>query len=88
MSELLPEAMTINGIAKHWGLSHWTVRTWIRQGRIASFKVGRRILVRVDDIRELIAESYRPARIASAVSRPNLAEESAAELPSRLFDED
>jgi excisionase family DNA binding protein len=60
--DTLPQAMTIEGIAQRWGLSHWTVRTWIREGRIASFKVGRRILVKVDDIEGLMNESYKPAR--------------------------
>jgi excisionase family DNA binding protein len=60
--DTLPEAMTIEGIAHRWGLSHWTVRTWIREGRIASFKVGRRVLVKVADIEGLMNESYKPAR--------------------------
>jgi excisionase family DNA binding protein len=52
----IPEA------AHRWGVSIWTVRDWIQNGKIASHKLGGRRLVPVMEIERLIAESHRPAR--------------------------
>jgi excisionase family DNA binding protein len=57
----IPETMSIDTLAAKLGVSAWTVRTWLRQGRIAYYKVGRRCLVRVEDVERLLEQTYRPA---------------------------
>jgi excisionase family DNA binding protein len=43
------------------GISRWTWRRWAYDGKIASVKLGRRLLIPVSSITELIAENTRPA---------------------------
>ena len=42
------------------GLSKWTVRAWAYSGKIASHKVGARLMVSVEEIERVIRESERP----------------------------
>lgn len=42
------------------GISLWTVRSWAYSGKIASHKVGARLLVSVEEIERVIRESERP----------------------------
>ena len=57
----IPQTVPVDVVAARLGVSPWTVRTWLRQGRVPFCKVGRRVLVRVDDIEALLAASYTPA---------------------------
>ena len=59
--ERIPQTLPVDAVAERLGVSGWTVRTWLRQGRIPHFKLGRRVLVKVDDVQALLAQSYRPA---------------------------
>lgn len=43
------------------GLHQVTLRTWIRQGKLASHKLGRAVRVDQSDIDRILEESYRPA---------------------------
>ncbi len=43
------------------GLSPWTWRRWAYAGKIASNKVGKRLLIPRSEIRRKMAEGYRPA---------------------------
>jgi excisionase family DNA binding protein len=52
----------VDEAAYRLGVSPWTIRWWIQQGRIASNKLGARRLIPVSEIERLIAESRRPAR--------------------------
>jgi excisionase family DNA binding protein len=60
MNEITRTA-TVETVADRLGVSPWTVRSWIRQGRIPFAKVGKRVLVRVDDIEALLAQNTKPA---------------------------
>ncbi len=57
----IPQTMPIDVLAERLGVSPWTVRTWLRQGRIPYFKVGRRLLVKTADVTALLEENYRTA---------------------------
>lgn len=46
------------------GLSHWTLRAWAAAGKIATVKVGSRVLVPLGEIERIIAAGYRPRRVA------------------------
>lgn len=55
----IPEA------ASRLGLSVWTLRAWIQDGKIASNKLGGRRLIPVSEIERLIEESRVPARVVT-----------------------
>ena len=44
------------------GLSPWTWRRWAYDGKIASVKAGRRLLIPVSEIERVMREGLRPAR--------------------------
>jgi excisionase family DNA binding protein len=54
------ETLSIDAVALRFGVSPWTVRTWIRMGRVPHYKVGRRVLISAADIEKLLAQSYKP----------------------------
>lgn len=56
----IPEA------ARRLGVSVWTLRAWIQDGKIASNKLGGRRLIPVSEIERLILESHVPARAVAA----------------------
>jgi hypothetical protein len=43
------------------GLSRWTWRHYAYEGKIASVKAGKRLLIPVSEIRRVMAQGYRPA---------------------------
>lgn len=47
--------------AEQLGVSPWTMRTWVRLGRVPHVKVGRRVLIRVADLEQLLADNFKPA---------------------------
>jgi excisionase family DNA binding protein len=57
----VPQMLPIDALPDRLGVSQWTVRTWVRQGRIAYTKVGRRLLVKTEDVAALLEENYRAA---------------------------
>lgn len=61
MMTKIPQTLPVDAVAERLGVSGWTVRTWLRQGRIPYFKLGRRVLVKVDDVETLLAQNYTPA---------------------------
>lgn len=54
--------LSLRDAAKRLGLSIWTLRAWAERGRIATVKLGSRVLVRDAEIQRVIAEGTRPAR--------------------------
>jgi len=61
MTTQIPQTLPIDALAERLGVSQWTVRTWLRQGRVPFVKIGRRVLVKTDDVEALLAENYKPA---------------------------
>jgi excisionase family DNA binding protein len=57
---------TIDALAARLGVSHWTIRAWLREGRVPFIRVGRRILVRVEDLEAFLEANYQPAARPSA----------------------
>lgn len=56
----LPEA------ARRWGVSIWTVRSWVQKGLVASNKLNGKRLIPVSEIDRLIEKSRVPARAEAA----------------------
>lgn len=45
---------TLEQVAGWLHVSIATVRRWIREGRLPATKIGRRVLIRVEDVEELV----------------------------------
>lgn len=60
----LPEASRRLG-----GLSHWTLRRWAAAGKLATVKIGARVLVPESEIARLMQQGYRPAAAEREVGR-------------------
>ena len=43
------------------GVSRWTWRRWAYEGKVASVKLGKRLLIPSAEIARLVAENTRPA---------------------------
>ena len=43
------------------GVSRWTWRRWAYDGKIASVKLGKRLLIPTSEIQRLVAQNTRPA---------------------------
>lgn len=59
-STVEPEFLGVNDCEVVSGISRWTWRAWAYQGRIASSKVGRRLLIPVSEVRQVMADGMRP----------------------------
>jgi hypothetical protein len=47
--------------AESWsGISKWTWRRWAYEGRVASVKLGKRLVIPVAEIQRLVNEGTRP----------------------------
>ncbi len=55
-----PLLLSVYKAGEMLGLSHWTIRQWCYTGRIASYKIGTRLMVSQDSIDQLLSESLRP----------------------------
>lgn len=65
-SEYQDWLLSLDQTAERLGLSIWTVRKWIQDGKIASNKLGGRRLVPLSEIQRLIEETRVPARAVAA----------------------
>jgi excisionase family DNA binding protein len=52
----------INEAAAALGLSPWTVRQYIRQGKLPAVRIGRRVLVEPDELARFIAQGRTEAK--------------------------
>jgi excisionase family DNA binding protein len=47
---------SIEQAAELWGVSAWTVRAYVRQGKITPVRIGRRVLIEPFEIARIVAE--------------------------------
>jgi hypothetical protein len=60
-SDVQPEYVRVADAEVLSGLSRWTWRRYAYSGKVASIKVGERLLIPVAEIRRIMAKGYRPA---------------------------
>jgi excisionase family DNA binding protein len=53
--------LSIGMVAEHLGVSPWTIRVWIKQGKLGSAKLGTRRLVPQSEVMRFLASSFTPA---------------------------
>ena len=49
-AETIPELLTVEALAARWHVRPGTLRLWAREGKLPSFKIGRKILFRAEDL--------------------------------------
>jgi excisionase family DNA binding protein len=49
--------LSVEQAAGALGLSVWTVRSWVRSGKLASVRLGRRVLLEESELERFIHES-------------------------------
>jgi len=55
-----PLLLGVKQAAEMLGLSPWTIRQWCYSGKIASHKIGTRLMVSPEALDQLLAETLRP----------------------------
>ena len=55
-----PRLMNLTSAAEQLGLSPWTIRAWAYSGKIASHKLGTRLMIPTSEIDRVIAKTERP----------------------------
>jgi len=60
IAKLEPELVSVQGAEVMTGRSRWSWRRDAYDGRIASVKLGTKLLIPVSEIRRVIAEGTRP----------------------------
>lgn len=48
--------ISVKDAAAQLGLTHWTLRKYIRQGRIRAVRIGRRVLIQPSELERLIEQ--------------------------------
>ncbi len=56
------EFYTTEELAEYLKLSEQTIRLWIKQGKVKSFKFGRAHRIPVDEVRRLLDEASRESQ--------------------------
>ena len=70
-ANIAPLFCTLDDAEKITGISRWTWRSKCYAGDVESSKVGRRILIPIEEIRRLIDENRRPRRDGRAAGEPS-----------------
>ena len=65
--QIEPETVSVAVAEAMTGVSRWTWRRWCYSRRIASVKVGKRLLIPTTELRRVLAEGLRPAAERDAV---------------------
>jgi excisionase family DNA binding protein len=60
--------LTIERAAEALGISPWTVRKYVANGKLRPVRIGRRVLIEPDEIRRIIEEGRNSARVLSTDS--------------------
>jgi excisionase family DNA binding protein len=55
-------ALSITEVARALSVSPWTIRRWIRLGRVKSIRLGRRVLVEPREMRRLVVFGRKAPR--------------------------
>jgi excisionase family DNA binding protein len=61
---------SIEETAEALGLSPWTIRLYLRQGKIRPVRIGRRVLIEPEEIRRIVEEGRIRSKIPSAARDP------------------
>ena len=63
---MIEPLQSIESAAKTLSLSPWTVRAYIRQGRIRPVRIGRRVLIEPGEIQRIVEEGRTGGKTGSS----------------------
>lgn len=58
--------LSIQEAAASTSLSRWTIKAYIRMGKIKSFRIGRRVMIRPRDLRAFVQKNQSAGREVTA----------------------
>jgi excisionase family DNA binding protein len=58
-------ALGLKEAADAVGLSHWTLRQYVKQGKIHAIKLGRRVLIEPEELQRLIEQGRGGKQVSS-----------------------
>jgi len=61
----------VNGAAQLLAISPWTVRAYIRQGKLHPVRIGRLVRIEETEIQEFVAGAKGTSSIAPTISKEN-----------------
>jgi len=81
-------ALGVREAAAAVGLSHWTVRRFIAEGKIRPIRIGRRVLIEPAELERFIERSSQPhvCRSGAGVRRANSCRDSGTGLGTQPSD--
>ena len=50
------------------GISPWTVRSYIRDGKLKAVRLGRRVLIEETELERLVAENQKPGSVQAGTN--------------------
>jgi excisionase family DNA binding protein len=59
--DLNPQFMSVSDAQALTGISKWTWRSWAYAGKVASVKLGKRLLIPASEIERLVSQGTRPS---------------------------
>ena len=60
---------SIEQAAANLGISPWTVRAYVRQGRIRPVRIGRRVLIEAHEIARIVEEGRNNTQLEKEAAR-------------------
>jgi excisionase family DNA binding protein len=59
MNHQIPQLLRLADAAARLGVSHHSMRYWLRRGRLTSYKLGKGVYVPVEEIEEMLRAGRR-----------------------------
>jgi excisionase family DNA binding protein len=67
MSDTVPQLMTLVAVAKVLSVSPFTVRSWVRQGKLKPLRICRRLLFHPGEVNRLLQQSRADSKTSGSV---------------------
>lgn len=65
--QVMQRVFSVKDFARVLGVSVWTARAWAYSGRVASHKLGSRLMIPATEVDRILAETLRPAVLSDRV---------------------
>jgi excisionase family DNA binding protein len=67
----MEKGLSVRESAQRSGICHWTMRAWLRQGRLPYYRLGRRVVIDEKDLLEFLG-AHRVSVAQDVVRRPHV----------------
>jgi excisionase family DNA binding protein len=65
---IVTKLLSVEGAAELLSISKWTVRSYIRDGKLQPVRIGRRVLLAETELERFVAESQGPKAASPSVA--------------------